>query len=122
MDVTKLTNEELEKLIEVGHHEMRSRLNRGTDQAMSPISRGDEAKERAMPYGLSLDNVDFAFTYQPWDAAKTEKGTCVREALVVAAKTILRVVPASADRSAALRKLREARMDCNSAITFDGAF
>jgi hypothetical protein len=33
---------------------------------------------------------------------------------------IIETVPPSPDRSVAIRKLREARMDCNSAITFDG--
>lgn len=72
--------------------------------------------------GLTEDNVEDAFRYHPWDANQSQQGLMVVEALVAAAKAILRHVPPSADRSAALRKLREARMDANSAITHRGRF
>lgn len=74
----------------------------------------------AMP--LSLDNVVDAFTYHPWERDQVDAGAQVVEALIAAAKVILRVVPAGADRTVALRKLREARMDANSAITHRGRF
>lgn len=74
------------------------------------------------PRGLTLENVEEAFTFQPWDGKQQQAGQIVREALVQAARTILRNVPDGPDRSVALRKLREVRMDCNSAITFDGRF
>jgi hypothetical protein len=69
-----------------------------------------------------VNNIDDIFDYHPWDLEKTSKGTLVRESLKKAYQTILENVPASADRSTALRKLREARMDCNSAITHDGKY
>jgi hypothetical protein len=62
------------------------------------------------------------FTYQPWDGAQTTAGTIVRQALAHAVKTIVSNVPPCADRSVAIRKIREARMDCNSAITFRGRY
>lgn len=40
----------------------------------------------------------------------------------LAVKTIVGCVPPSPDRSAAIRKIREARMDCNSAITHGGKY
>ena len=58
--------------------------------------------------------------FKPWNEQQIQKGVAVRTALSAALKVIIEIVPPSADRSAAIRKLREARMDCNSAITFDG--
>jgi hypothetical protein len=66
--------------------------------------------------------IDAAFQYKPWDAAKVAAGEKVRQVLAEAVKTIVANVPRSADRTTAIRKLREARMDCNSAITFDGKY
>lgn len=60
--------------------------------------------------------------YHPWDAEKIKKGEAVRSALANALKVIIENVPPSADRSAAIRKLRDCRMDCNSAITHNGSF
>ena len=63
-----------------------------------------------------------AFEYHPWDEAKAALGKAVRTALVDAIKVIVNNVPPSPDRSAAIRKIREARMDCNSAITHGGKY
>lgn len=71
---------------------------------------------------LTLDNVEDAFTYHAWQPDQTAAGKQVVDALVTAAKVILEVVPAGPDRSVAIRKLRETRMDCNSAITHGGRF
>lgn len=66
--------------------------------------------------------IEDIFNYHSWDEEKIQKGTQVKNALKEAYKVILNVVPASPDRSVALRKLREARMDCNSAITHCGKY
>ena len=66
--------------------------------------------------------VDEMFTYQPWTDEFVQKGTKVRVALANAVKVILAEVPPSADRTVAIRKIREARMDCNSAITHGGKY
>lgn len=70
--------------------------------------------------------VDDMMQYHPWDTYwdkdKISKSTDVRNAIGNAIKVILESVPPSPDRSAAIRKLREARMDCNSAITHDGRY
>lgn len=58
--------------------------------------------------------------FQHWNEQQIQKGVAVRTALTAALKVIIETVPPSPDRSVAIRKLREARMDCNSAITFDG--
>lgn len=49
-----------------------------------------------------------------------QKGSLVREALATAVKVIVETVPPGPDRTVAIRKVREARMDCNSAISFTG--
>jgi hypothetical protein len=63
-----------------------------------------------------------AFEYHPWDEEKIQRGRLVRQALIEAVRVIVSAVPPSPDRSAAIRKIREARMDCNSAITHDGKY
>lgn len=71
---------------------------------------------------ITLDNIEQAFTYHAWDAGQVEQGKQVVEACVALGRVILRVVPDGPDRSVALRKLRELRMDLNSAITHFGQF
>lgn len=66
--------------------------------------------------------IDEAFTYHPWTEQQTECGTRVREVLADAVKVIVANAPPCPDRSAAIRKLREARMDVNSAITHSGKY
>lgn len=66
--------------------------------------------------------LDDQFTYHPWTEAQVQAGHQVRNALQSASFVIIKNVPPSADRSAALRKLREARMDANSAITHGGKY
>ena len=65
---------------------------------------------------------DNLFDYHPWSPDMVEAGDQVREVLKVAFKVIMTNVPESRDRSVAIRKLRELRMDCNSAITFAGKY
>lgn len=74
--------------------------------------------------GTSITDEEVAdlMAYHPWDQEKINKGTEVRIALGNALKTIIECVPPSPDRSCAIRKLRDARMDCNSAITHNGKF
>jgi hypothetical protein len=62
------------------------------------------------------------FEYHPWNDNQQERGTHVREALKAAVLVLIHNVPPCPDRSAAIRKLREARMDANSAITHGGNY
>lgn len=71
---------------------------------------------------LSLDNIDAAMRYQPWDSQQIDAGDQVRDALTLAAKAILRSVPRSPRRTLALQHLISARMDANAAISFRGRF
>lgn len=69
---------------------------------------------------ISEEELKDVMNYHPWDDEKIKKGSLVRESLGQALKVIIENVPPCADRSAAIRKLRDCRMDCNSAITHDG--
>ena len=62
------------------------------------------------------------YEYHPWTPKQTEAGEKVREALRQAHLTIVGNVPPGPDRTVALRKLRECRMDANSAISHSGRF
>jgi hypothetical protein len=69
-----------------------------------------------------LDTLDNQYTYHPFSEAQTKAAHEVRDNLKSAAYAIIKNAPPSADRSAALRKLREARMDANSAIAHGGKY
>jgi hypothetical protein len=68
--------------------------------------------------------IDDAFEYQyhPWTDEQMNAGVLIREALADAVRVIVKNAPPSPDRSAAIRKCREARMDANSAITHKGKY
>lgn len=66
--------------------------------------------------------IDDMFEYHKWTDEQVAQGKDVRKALADAVKVIIRNVPASPDRTVAIRKIREARMDCNSAITHSGKY
>jgi hypothetical protein len=66
--------------------------------------------------------IDDAFEYHKWTADQEESGIVIRHALAKAVKVIVANVPPCPDRSAAIRKIREARMDANSAITHAGKY
>lgn len=73
---------------------------------------------RATEVTAEVDSaVNDMFVYHPWNAANVEKGAAVRDALAAAVKVIIANVPPCPDRTVAIRKIREARMDANSAIT-----
>jgi hypothetical protein len=65
-------------------------------------------------------SIDDAFEYHKWTSAQIEAGSAIRKALAAAVKAIVAGAPPSPDRSAAIRKIRDARMDANSAITHGG--
>ena len=66
--------------------------------------------------------IDDAFAYRKWDDAQVASGKRVVQALASAVKVIISDVPPCPDRTVAIRKIREARMDCNSAITHGGQY
>lgn len=68
------------------------------------------------------ESIDDAFTYHQWTDQQTLNGTRIREALAAAVKVIVECSPPCPDRTTAIRKLREARMDANSAISHGGKY
>lgn len=70
----------------------------------------------------AIDIINDQYTYHPWTEEQQACGERVRQALKDAAGVIVGNVPPSPDRTTALRKLREARMDANSAITHSGKY
>jgi hypothetical protein len=66
--------------------------------------------------------IDDAFEYHAWTPEQIAAGSRIRTALADAVIAIVKDSPPSPDRSAAIRKCREARMDANSAITHGGKY
>ena len=81
----------------------------------------DFTRARGLTQEVS-EAIDDAFEYHPWTDAQKESGFVVRMALAESVKMIIKNVPPSPDRSAAIRKIREASRDCNSAITHCGKY
>jgi hypothetical protein len=68
--------------------------------------------------GVRLHNVEAAFQLPALD----DRDALVFEALIAAARAILRTVPACGDRDGAIHSLREARWQAHSAILNHGAY
>lgn len=66
--------------------------------------------------------IEDAFEHHKWTDAQVAAGKNIRIALANAVKAIVAEAPPSPDRSAAIRKCRDARMDANSAITHGGKY
>lgn len=66
--------------------------------------------------------VDDAFEYHKWTPEQVEAGVNIRRTLAEAVKAIIAGAPPGPDRTVAIRKCREARMDANSAITHGGKY
>jgi hypothetical protein len=68
------------------------------------------------------EEISNLFEYHRWDEGKTAKGNVVRAALEQAYRAIVNNVPPCPTRTVALRKIVEARMDANAAITHEGKY
>lgn len=66
--------------------------------------------------------IDAMFEYHPMSEEKQARGLLVRKAAADLIKVIVANIPPSPDRTVAIRKIRESRMDCMSALTFDGRY
>ncbi len=85
-------------------------------EAVQRFQRADETTPEV------LEIITDQYEYKPWNDDQKRRGEQVRQALKAAAATIIANVPPGPDRTVALRKLREARMDCNSSITHSGKY
>jgi alkanesulfonate monooxygenase SsuD/methylene tetrahydromethanopterin reductase-like flavin-dependent oxidoreductase (luciferase family) len=68
---------------------------------------------------VTEDNLEEVFTYHAPTPDQVQRYAEVREYAVAFGRAILRCVPDCADRSAALRELRSARMWANAAIALE---
>lgn len=66
------------------------------------------------------DDIETLFTYHAPNAEQIDALAAVRQSAKHLALVILAHAPPCADRSAAIRKLREAVMTANAAIVLDG--
>lgn len=78
--------------------------------------RPDLTRATSLTGGIA-DEIARQYTYMPWSQEQTKCGLAVREVLIKAVAVVITNVPPGPDRTVALRKLREARMDCNAAIS-----
>lgn len=69
-----------------------------------------------------LTTIQDMMEYHPWSEDKKIRGNRIREVLTNALAVIIEVIPPCPDRTVAIRKIREARMDCNSALTHNGKY
>lgn len=137
--VTEMSNEELHRLIGMTQGEIKRREYPPDSTGDQPAQPVDVAK--AMGYGgaqsvnrmrdrspekaagqITLDNIESVMSTRQWGSGQRASGNVVREALVAAAKAILREVPQGAEKERALQHILSARMHANVAISFDGEF
>lgn len=69
---------------------------------------------------ITLENLDAVFAREPRAHDKQLKCEAINVAAKLLAKAILLNAPDCADRSSALRLVREARMTASAAIALDG--
>ena len=94
----------------------RDKLRARIKELEMDFTRATEATEEV------VKSIEDAFEYHSWTPEMIAKGTAVRKALSAAVAVIIANVPPGPDRTVAIRKIREARMDANSAITHGGKY
>ena len=111
--------------MEEGQDSLLQQATRRKERDHQMTSQDATAEDPRLPRlggAITLDNVERVFQDPYWGPGQQDLALQVSDTLIAAAKVILRVVPAGPDRSVALRKLRDCRMDCHSAIRFNGQF
>ena len=73
-----------------------------------------------MPGRVTLENLEKIFTYQKATPDQEKAYAAIREAGIAFAKVILEYVPDCADRTVAIRSVRDARMQANAAVALQG--
>lgn len=99
--------------------------NSGVDNTLTQRNAARDRPDFTRAHGLTPEieaEIEQAFNYQKWTPEQEQAGVAIRTALANAVKAIVAGAPPSPDRSAAIRKVREARMDANSAITHAGRY
>lgn len=100
----------------------RSELDMGsveiTPDDLQELEHGkyDPASKNAPEFGI----IDELFTYHPPTPNQIPRYQAIRDSAKDFAKTVMAACPPSADRTAAIRKIREAVMTANASIALDG--
>jgi hypothetical protein len=71
---------------------------------------------------LSAEDIEMIFTYQPPTPKQLEHYDAIRRAAKSFALVLVANTPASADQTAAIRKLREVVATANASIALQGKF
>lgn len=80
----------------------------------------DPTKAEAPQPDPLLEQLDAIFTYHPPKGDQSYRYGLIRASAQDFARTICMYVPPCADRTAAIRKIREAVMTANAAIALEG--
>ena len=88
-------------------------------EAVSPLVDLTRATEVTPEVNATIEDM---LEYHRWNSAQQVDGALVREAVQELFAVMIQNVPPGPDRSSGMRKLREVRMDCNSAITHGGKY
>lgn len=88
---------------------------------MSSLLNTDITRATAVTQDVDK-TIEDMFVYRDWVPEQIEKGSRVRDILAEAVRVIVANVPPCADRSAAIRKIREAHFSCTCSITSGGKF
>lgn len=99
-----------------------SAINDDGDEKPTPVFKRPDFTRAAELTPEVEKAIEDAFEYHPWNPDQVNAGKHVRKALAEAVKILVEYVPPCPDRTTAIRKLREARMDANSAITHAGKY
>lgn len=105
--------------------EFADRLDELCEKAIADLISENNRMDFTRAHGLTPEiekEIDDAFEYHAWTDQQVTAGVAIRQSLAAAVKAIVAGAPPCPDRSAAIRKLREARMDANSAITHHGKY
>lgn len=74
------------------------------------------------PFGVSMENLEHAMRYQPWNPVQVEQGDRVREALTSVGRVFLRELGDTPLRRRLLEEVLQLRMLANMAISFPYGF
>ncbi len=69
---------------------------------------------------ISEHDLEDIFSYHAPGAAEVAHYNAIRQAALALARTVMEHTPASADQTAAIRKIREATMTANAAVALKG--
>lgn len=101
--------------------ELKEALQEATGSSQAGMLGGEEAGQGTTVWPIEPEpNLDWIFSYHPPSFADHPKYTAIRSAARYFAQVILDNAPVCADRSAAIRHVRDAVMTANASIALGG--